>query len=351
MLPNRCIIVGGGSSITEGLQKGLIPSLQNECVFVINFAYHDFPATINIFADHEFYLDNKENLDKCGLVIGKNTPKFGKIYPIGNNLILLEPAGRYFGKQSLKKGVYSGALSGLFALTTAISLGFQEIFLLGFDFCAINGKTHYYQDDGRGLGMVRKEAGEPGAYRETSGVGFELSEPSLFKTGCYNRPAEELFNVYHPFEFIDVDLNEIEWLEILRASKELKSEISVWQSNYFDFKQMNWIQTLPNRIKERDDYIAFHEFKKMMVKVINEMVYDLGMERVTEIFYPSLCEWYGLRKELQGIKIYNVSPLSKIHAFPKMSYKDFFNYLKENPIHIFQNEVRNDIKQIIGKNQ
>jgi len=348
---NRAIICASGNSIAEGLQKSLINAIENECTFIINFNHHYMKGTVNTFCDIEFYNQEKSHLDKCGLVIGKNNPHFNTIYPVGDNVILLEAAGRYFGKKSFQRGVYSGALTGLFTLTTAIALGFKEIFLLGYDFAAINGKTHFYQGNKEGIGIVKKEAGEPGAYREASGVGFEPSNHEIYKTGCYNRPASELFNAYHPCEFMDIDLSEVEWLEILKEFHQGKSEFMAWLPNYVHNDILWKFFQMPDRIKERNDYIAFYEFKKVMVDTINRMIYDLGMDRVTEIFYPYLCEWYGLRKELQGIKIINVSPLSKINTFPKMEYDFFFKYLKDNPVNVNQEEARNEIKSIIERNK
>ena len=347
MLPSRCLIIGSGNSISEGLQKGLFTEIKEECAFVINWGYHDFPATVNTFVDHEFYQQEKNNIDPLGLIIGRFDPKIGKVE---DNTILLNGSGYYFGKKSIEKNaIYSGALSGLFTLTLAISLGFREIMLLGYDFCSINGLTHYYQNDGRNLGIKKVEAGEPGKFREVTGVGMEPSDPSLYKTSCYNSDPSRLFGVYHPSEFIESHLQEHEWIILLERIKENNNEIAAWVSQYLDYKTIEKIKQIPDHLKVREDYIDYYEFKRVMISLINQMISDLGIARTAEIYYPLLCTFYGLKKELQEIKIYNVSPQSKINTFPKLSYDEFFNIMKSNPNFVNQDEARNEIKKIIGK--
>lgn len=46
-------------------------------------------------------------------------------------------------------------------------------------------------------------------------------------------------------------------------------------------------------------------------------------------------------------KIINVSPNSAIDTFEKWNYERFYQYLKENPIQINQEEVRQEIKELI----
>ena len=81
------------------------------------------------------------------MIISAHAPqlKNNKISRIHGNTLLLPHSGKYFGKESFKKGFYSRHLIGLFALSIAINLGFKEIYLLGYDCCEINGQTHFYQ--------------------------------------------------------------------------------------------------------------------------------------------------------------------------------------------------------------
>ena len=352
MLPNRAIIIGSGSSIKE-VQSSLPSALEKECTFVINWGYHDFPATVNTFVDYEFYNQEKAELDKLGLVIGRDDPKLSKVFPVGDNVSLLSGAGRYFGKQSWNNGFYSGALSGLFTLTVAIALGFQEIYLLGYDFCEINGLTHYYQGDGRNLGIKKVPAGEPGHFRNVTGVGKEPSDPTIYCTGCYNSDPSLLFDAYHPTKFLEIDLDEGTWKELLNEIKgqEPEDELYEWLVQYLDYMRLMSFKKVPLRLKEKEDYIQFIDYKRIMVKIINRMILDLGIAKVTEIFWPYLCSFYGLKKELSPIEIINVSLKSKIETFPKIGYKNFLEHLKYYPANVNQEEAREEIKKIIKENK
>jgi len=50
-----------------------------------------------------------------------------------------------------------------------------------------------------------------------------------------------------------------------------------------------------------------------------------------------------------GVKIYNVSPLSKITTFPKMNYKQLFSYLNYYPEIVEENEIRDEIRKQVPK--
>ena len=60
-----------------------------------------------------------------------------------------------------------------------------------------------------------------------------------------------------------------------------------------------------------------------------------------------LNNWYSpLLNIPTDIKIFNVSPLSRIHAFTKLNYDEFYAMIKDEPI-VNQEELRHEIKQII----
>jgi len=140
MKPNQLVIIGGGSSIREGLDKGLWNKIQGLWTFGLNYNYLDFKSTANIYIDPEFYdaemtddtLENgiprKKIFRSLPLILGQNyvTPE---ILP---NTILLKAAKDY--SRDLHDGVYNPNLCGLWALTLAIYLLDEgEIYLLGFD--------------------------------------------------------------------------------------------------------------------------------------------------------------------------------------------------------------------------
>lgn len=190
MILQRAILIGGGSSLRLGLSKGLWKKLEGEFTIGLNSNYHHFNSTVLAFSDQPFYKKNKENLSKLPLVVCKNHNEIIK----GNhlNFIPLPMTNKY--DNTLKKGVYSSILVGLFAITIAIYLKVNEIFILGFDWSLKTDKkdnegkvlTHYYQED------------------------KSLKHRGFYKTSFYdsNKP-EKYFKVYlnEPVKIYNVSLN------------------------------------------------------------------------------------------------------------------------------------------------
>ena len=131
LIPKQCIILGGGVSIREGIDKGLWSKLENKFTIGLNFSYNFFNSTFTCFVDPmTFYRKNKHELKNLGLLAGRYTPEIKKeILP---NTIFLKPCPNY--TRDLNKGVYNCYLCGLWALSLAIyTLDAGEIYLLGFD--------------------------------------------------------------------------------------------------------------------------------------------------------------------------------------------------------------------------
>ena len=208
------IICGSGNSVPfneeqfketgVGLPQELRTVLSNNYTIGLNSWYKfGLDATLICFCDGKFYLGHYDNLIPLPLIIGKNQPALvDKVLP---NTILLPLSEYYWGMESweaqYKKcrhcgyktlredkrktcpkcrsylfyvGFYSGHLVGLFAITLAIALGFTDIYLLGYDACEINGKTHFYQN----FVEVNKT---------NYGIGKEKVKGILvYRTGTYN---------------------------------------------------------------------------------------------------------------------------------------------------------------------
>lgn len=153
----QIIIVGGGSSINEGIKKGLWNKLKNKYTIGLNYSYKYLKSTFQSFVDRKFYQDEINNMLDLPLIIGQKHKL--KIY---KNTILL-PVGNTYTRD-LSKGVYKGSLVGIFALSLAIHLLDEgEIFLLGYDFGKLNNEikdkrwiTHFYQGEirHRGIGKI-----------------------------------------------------------------------------------------------------------------------------------------------------------------------------------------------------
>ncbi|MHA2013351.1 MAG: hypothetical protein ACTSWG_13355 [Candidatus Helarchaeota archaeon] len=214
-ISNRCIIVGGGSSIRENNWHTPIKDLKiwnilrNEVTIGLNFSYHWLIPTIFMFADYAFYHTQFEHLKKLPLLltvedgyynreecIGKlpqlyflKTCKAKKYKKWGDKEEGLHPY--YWGKDSWKNGWYVNQLCSILALNFAINgLSAKEIFLLGIDACEINGHTHFYDDT------------EIGKYKYNNHVyyGVGKDERGFYRTGNYNK-IDELNNFwYKPFK-------------------------------------------------------------------------------------------------------------------------------------------------------
>ncbi len=198
MLPSRCIILASGASIKEGLSFGLYSYLEREVVFSLNDNISFVDSTVSVFGDHECYRDRFELFSKHPLVIGRFDTHIGRTIegalpcPKHDSLILLKGSGKYYGKDSLEKGLYSSVLTGAFTLNLAIRLGFKQIFLLGFDCQAIGNSTHWYEEV-PGAGQFGDYEGKP-----RTGVGF--NDQGNYNTSFYNNEDTTINALWEPFK-------------------------------------------------------------------------------------------------------------------------------------------------------
>ena len=167
MIPNQCIIIGGGSSLTSALNLSSDLSLQDRLAtkFVIstNYSFLHFPSTFLAFTDRDFYSPHPkpkgketnpnyyQQLKELSLIVGLDSEDMQVIkHP---NTILLKSANSYQREHCLDKGFYCSFLTGIVALSIASYLMKYKgiIWLLGFDWGGI--KTHYYDNiKHRGIG-------------------------------------------------------------------------------------------------------------------------------------------------------------------------------------------------------
>lgn len=295
ILNKPIIICGSGNSISEGNQYGLLDVLKDHITIGLNYWYkYASEPTFTTFVDWQFYRDNLDELKDLNLIIGKYDPCITHC-PISRgqpkidiqlpNSILLPKHGTFFGKDSLKVkyrrcrqtqcrheytrdwkinrpeqcpkclsnqvlkyGVYTGHLSGLFALTLAVAMGFKEIYLLGFDCCSYKGKTHFYQDK---IDLEKKNVDGTKIFH---GIGImeHTNGSKQYKTSTYNS-IENLNKMwYKPYEQC---LNEINIINVSMASK-----INV-------FPKLDYPQFL-NRIGKGD--VNQNEARKQIRDIINE---------------------------------------------------------------------------------
>lgn len=131
---------------SHGLDMKLESLIKGNYSIGLNYWFkYGCETTFTSFVDYQFYQYNYKTVKNFPLIIGNHAPQLIKETPYYENTILLKDSGVYNGKDSISKGLYTHQLVGIWALSLAISLGFEEIYLLGFDACEINGQTHFYQ--------------------------------------------------------------------------------------------------------------------------------------------------------------------------------------------------------------
>lgn len=187
------IILGGGSSVKEGIEKGLWEKIKDKEVWSLNYCFKAMPflPKKQLWVDIDFFtkeLDNLQNLYRQGVeLITRDHLKFAYIQEIKRFNTTRELV-KYHGKQSLAKNeIFYGSMGlvGMFALTYSICLGYKNIYLLGYDFGSpsINHKlTHWYQEEAAKLQIHSSGLGRPEVYIQK-------------QDGSINRFVEE-FNVY-----------------------------------------------------------------------------------------------------------------------------------------------------------
>jgi len=173
MIPKEVVIIGGGSSIQEGISKGLWKFLEGKFTIGCNYSYRHFLPTVATFVDRPFFHERKKELLNLPLVIGKGHTDIlvakKNNQEAFKNVLLCKTTSAYFGKDAIKKDkVFSAVLVGLFSITISICLGIKTIYLLGFDWTKKTVQkdrdqlkrpiTHYYQKDEalkhRGIGKT-----------------------------------------------------------------------------------------------------------------------------------------------------------------------------------------------------
>jgi hypothetical protein len=198
---NQLIIIGGGSSIKEGIEKDLWNKIKGHFILGTNFSYKFLEATAQCYVDTNFYDKNFEDLKTLPLVIGQGR----KIKQKAENTLTISCISKY--DRNLKNGIYAANLVGLYSLSLAIYLlDIGEIYLLGYDYGTINNNldeknrriSHFYQGkiEHRGIGKcnwydtIGRSDKDFGVYKEEN------------KIKIYNVSPKSNINI---FEKIDYD--------------------------------------------------------------------------------------------------------------------------------------------------
>lgn len=142
----RCFIIGGG----ESLKDFDFSKLKNELVIGVNRAYEKIDCTINFSMDnslHEWIVGGKlDNNSKERFEDYKGFPAWldsvGYDYPQG--IFIIKRSESFKLGNSMENGIAGGNNAGFGALSLAICLGANPIYLLGFDMKGRNGKQAWW---------------------------------------------------------------------------------------------------------------------------------------------------------------------------------------------------------------
>ncbi len=205
----RVIILGSGNSIREeGLKTypHLFDMLSAQLIFSCNYNYKylKFKPFANFFIDPEFYEENKEDLDKYQLnvvsrYIAIRHPEINE----KDNYLVIKENNKTISPQNFKDGIYVGRLTGIFAISFALTLDVKEIYLLGFDFGAVGDRTHWYDLKHRGVGFNEKNRYNTEIYNDSPLPHFTkiIEEAKIRKTKIYNVSLLSRLNFFEKIDY------------------------------------------------------------------------------------------------------------------------------------------------------
>lgn len=158
---SQAILLGGGYSVKEGIQKGLWDKIKDKDTWSCNSMFLIMPYlpkhqvwVDNVFTQHEFDTGRLQDLQKQGVeLITKNYHRLAYLQDQIVQYGTTREKANYYGRKAIEENlIYYGrmGLCGQFALSVAVGRGYDEIFMLGYDFgpTSLNDhNTHVYQDE------------------------------------------------------------------------------------------------------------------------------------------------------------------------------------------------------------
>lgn len=177
----QVVIIGGGYSVNEGIQKGLWSKLEGKEVWSLNSVYKIMPylPTRQLWVDIDFWnheIDNMQNLFLKGVeLITKDYHRIAGLKAQITQYGTCRDLKDWKGQESLDSNmVFTGrmGLVGAFALGVAILRKYKKIYLLGYDFGSQSldiHNTHFYQNRIAELNIMSLGAARPEVYRLPDG--------------------------------------------------------------------------------------------------------------------------------------------------------------------------------------
>ena len=213
----KVIIVAAGTSVKEGIEKGLWEKIKGNIIWSCNYAFMTMPyePKRQLWVDRSFF---KNNIIKLNELANRDVEMYAKDdnYLQGLTKIHCLQGSRnpleYWGKLGKEKNrIFIGdqGFVGTFALHLAICENFTEIFLLGYDYgvplhLIEQKKTHYYQDN---LKVISSGMYRPEVYIEGGKIKDKVNDYNVFS----QEPDVKIWNVsmesnINCFEKIDYDM-------------------------------------------------------------------------------------------------------------------------------------------------
>lgn len=137
----RVFIIGGGGSL-----KGFdFNRLKNEKTIAINCAFKFIKPTHLLWCDPDVFGNNK---DEINAIPCEKYTLFDSIHPECSGCKSFKPSTLFYGSEGLTKGLYGSPhegqwISGPLAISLAFALGYDQIYLLGYDGGDVNG-LHFH---------------------------------------------------------------------------------------------------------------------------------------------------------------------------------------------------------------
>ena len=247
-MTNQLIIIGGGYSIKDGIELGLWNKIKNKFTFGLNYSFHLFNSTVQLYVDNDFYEKERKKLKKCSLIVGK---RHTHLKPEKNTIMLYAKHEYNF---DIHYGVYRSALCGMFALSVGVWLLNEipraEIFLLGMDYGTINENkdkygralTHFYQGDieHRGISKINYYNSKS---RKKGDVDYKVFNNKDIKVKIWNVspnsniPSFKKIN-YEAF-FRMLHSEKLNQKQLIKQIKPKLQEVEKWQTQNWKELQKN----------------------------------------------------------------------------------------------------------------
>ena len=129
----KAYIIGGGSSVTPQHYE-ILKRRQDGDIVCTNFTFNFITPDVLCWLDTDIYTNNPQAVDnlKC-----KKFSRFN-IHQEGKDITICELTNKFDPNATIKQPIYSRygkkpSFTGVFAISIALALGYDEIYLLGYD--------------------------------------------------------------------------------------------------------------------------------------------------------------------------------------------------------------------------